>query len=99
MPVLATGVFSDINWTDVMLQLLADGSHAARGFMYPEGIVVFHTASTALFKKTLHGDEKGKHVEAHPKKEKLPRPPKDPSKGGRRIEQIAFLWPERRKAT
>ena len=98
VPVLATGVFSDINWTDVMLQLLADGSHAARGFMNPEGIVIFHAASNFLFKKTLKGDEEGKHAEAHPKKEKAPRPPKDPPKGGRRIEQIAFLWPERRKA-
>jgi hypothetical protein len=28
--------------------------------MRPEGIVVFHTASGALFKKTIEGDEKPK---------------------------------------
>ena len=97
VPVLAIGVFS--SWLVVAaLDRLRDGSLAAPGFKNPEGVVIFHTASNTLFKKTIFGDDEGKHAEAHPKKEKAPRPPKDPSKGGRRIEQIAFLWPERRKA-
>ena len=43
-------------------QLSTGGSVAVPGFMDPEGIVVFHTASGQLFKVTLQGDEvpKGK---------------------------------------
>jgi len=33
------------------------GSMAAPGFMQPEGVVVFHTATNTLFKKTLDNDE------------------------------------------
>ena len=33
------------------------GSFAARGFMKPEGIVVYHTASRVGFKKTIEKDE------------------------------------------
>lgn len=36
------------------------GSQAAPGYMNPEGIVVQHPASEALFKATLEGDEKHK---------------------------------------
>lgn len=40
------------------LRCLRDtGSAAAPGFMRPEGIVVFHTASSQLFKVTLEKDE------------------------------------------
>ena len=40
--------------------LKVGGSSAAKGFMNPEGIVIFHTAANILFKKTLENDEKGK---------------------------------------
>lgn len=33
------------------------GSKAAPGFMKPEGIVIFHTAASTMFKVTLEGDE------------------------------------------
>lgn len=36
------------------------GSYAAPGFRDPEGIVVFHSASSQLFKATIKGDEKPK---------------------------------------
>ncbi len=36
------------------------GSKAAPGFDNPEGVVVFHTANSSLFKVTLEGDEKPK---------------------------------------
>jgi hypothetical protein len=65
--------------------------------MQPEGVVIFHTASGVLFKKTIKGDEEGKHAEAHPPKPRLPRPPKDPSKGGRRIEQLPYEGQDKRK--
>ena len=39
------------------LQMLRDmGSYAAPGFMNPEGIVVYHPASSSSFKFTLDGD-------------------------------------------
>ena len=42
--------------------LRTNGSYAAPGFAKPEGIVVFHTAASVLFKVTLEKDEapKGK---------------------------------------
>lgn len=47
--------------TDVVDGVLDDlklrGSQAAPGFMNPEGVVVFHTAANAMFKKTIHKDE------------------------------------------
>lgn len=38
------------------------GSQAAPGFMKPEGVVVFHTASGALFKKTIERDDEPKSM-------------------------------------
>lgn len=53
VPVLARTAF-DTGHIDHVLDCLATmGSEAAPGFMKPEGIVVFHVASGALFKKTL----------------------------------------------
>jgi len=40
--------------------LAQHGSAAAPGFMRPEGIVVFHSASGILFKATLEKDEEPK---------------------------------------
>lgn len=37
--------------------LRTQGSVAAPGFMKPEGVVIFHSASGSLFKVTLEGDE------------------------------------------
>lgn len=43
---------------DFELDRLADqGSFAAPGFTNPEGVVVYHTASDALFKKTLDAND------------------------------------------
>lgn len=60
VPVLYEGPFDQgaINYHLAGLQM--GGSVAAPGFMDPEGIVVYHTASKALFKKTIKGDEKPK---------------------------------------
>jgi hypothetical protein len=62
VPLLYTGNF-DTNRIDLtLLQLEQGGSIASPGFMKPEGIVIFHSASGTLFKKTIVGDEvpKGK---------------------------------------
>jgi hypothetical protein len=64
VPTLYAGIFS----TQAIEQVLADlkllGSSAAPGFMDPEGIVIFHTASGQLFKKTIVGDEYRKGYQA-----------------------------------
>lgn len=96
VPVLATGLFSSVMVEGAIETLREIGSRAAPGFMDPEGIVIFHSAAGHLYKKTLKGDEEGKHAEAHPPKPKIPRPPKDPSKGGRRIAQLPYEGPDRR---
>ncbi len=97
VPVLFQGIFTQQAVDSTLASLATAGSFAAPGFMDPEGIVLFHTAASALFKKTIKGDEEGKHAEAHPPRPKEPKPPKDPSKGGRRIAQLPFDGPDRRK--
>lgn len=60
VPVLWRGNFDEIDVPAIMERLRTDGSVAAPGFMKPEGIVIFHTASGALFKKTIEKDEQPK---------------------------------------
>ncbi len=55
VPVLATGSADEAVETALTL-LRTSGSVAAPGFMNPEGIVVYHTASRSLFKVTLDAD-------------------------------------------
>jgi hypothetical protein len=57
VPLLYAGVFNDTAVEETLEKLRVGGSVAAPGFMDPEGIVVFHTASRTLFKKTLKNDE------------------------------------------
>jgi hypothetical protein len=76
VPVLYQGPF-DFTAIDAALDDLMCGSLAAPGFMDPEGIMVYHTAANMIFKKTIKGDEEGKHAEAHPKKPKPPKAPRD----------------------
>ena len=42
--------------------LKSNGSFAYPGYMNPEGIIICHTASNYLFKKTFEGDEYGKNL-------------------------------------
>jgi hypothetical protein len=58
VPLLGYGNLSDAY--NMVEALRASGSVAVPGFMRPEGVVVFHTASQRLFKVTLDGDEKPK---------------------------------------
>jgi hypothetical protein len=54
--VLYRGIF-DTNKVDMVLSMLdVLGSQAAPGFMQPEGVVIFHTASEGYFKVTLQDD-------------------------------------------
>jgi len=60
VPVLGHYTF-DTNFIDATLQALKlNGSMASPGFMNPEGIVIFHTATSTMYKKTLQDDEKYK---------------------------------------
>jgi hypothetical protein len=57
VPILYRGLF-DLREVDSCLLLLEQhGSWAVKGFMNPEGVVVFHVAANICFKKTLKHDE------------------------------------------
>jgi hypothetical protein len=53
VPVLHAGAFETIAIEDALEDLRVLGSKAVPGFMDPEGIVVYHAASRASFKKTF----------------------------------------------
>lgn len=57
VPVLYRGTFSQTAINDSVEQLRHFGSVAAPGFMRPEGVVVFHTASKQVYKVLLENDE------------------------------------------
>lgn len=57
VPVLWRGVFDTAAIAGALGDLAINGSVAAPGFMYPEGVVIFHAASGVLFKKTIEKDE------------------------------------------
>jgi RNA ligase len=60
VPVLYTGTFCTEKIKEVMNDLKINGSSFAKGFMNPEGIIIYHTASKQLYKKTFDFDETGK---------------------------------------
>ncbi len=57
MPLLAAGMLSDNLVNDALEKLRIVGSVAAPGFMRPEGIVTYFSASQSLHKTLLEGDE------------------------------------------
>jgi hypothetical protein len=59
VPLLCMVNFDDLCPTAWINELKAHGSYATP-FMNPEGIVIYHTASGALFKKTIENDDKAK---------------------------------------
>lgn len=60
VPVLCTGLFNSEMIGQTLMTLKEFGSKAVPGFMKPEGIVIFHTHGSYLFKKTIENDEKPK---------------------------------------
>lgn len=56
VPVLYEGPYSQLAIQQALDTLRVKGSQAVP-FMNPEGIVVFHTAASTMFKVTLEGDE------------------------------------------
>lgn len=57
VPELYRGVFDTqkIDWA--LHDLKLNGSYASKGFMKPEGIIIFHIAGNIGFKKTIEKDE------------------------------------------
>jgi len=62
VPVLWQGIFDMSEIFAALADLAACGSHAAPGFMRPEGIVIYHAASRMYFKKTLEKDDEPKSL-------------------------------------
>jgi len=60
VPTLWQGNFRDFNAAEWLDLLRTEGSKAAPGFMQPEGIVIFHVPSGALFKAFVENDDKHK---------------------------------------
>lgn len=60
VPVLYSGPNDEEAIADALEGLRTRGSVAAPGFMKPEGIIIFHTASGESFKKTIEKDESPK---------------------------------------
>lgn len=60
VPILCTGPFSTERVNGLVALLATTGSAASPGFMRPEGVVVYHTASNQMFKVTCEHDEKPK---------------------------------------
>jgi hypothetical protein len=56
VPVLYTGLFDTNVINGIVEDLRKNGSVAVPGFMKPEGIIVFHTSNSTLFKITLEND-------------------------------------------
>ena len=57
VPELYRGIFDTHKVDEVLLDLKTNGSYASKGFMKPEGIIVFHIAGNIGFKKTIEKDE------------------------------------------
>lgn len=60
VPVLKVTDQGFVNVDEVMHDLWSGGSVAVPGYRNPEGIVLFHTASGTLYKKTFEHDSQGK---------------------------------------
>lgn len=64
VPVLYAGEFSSDTVDKVVAELKAGGSAAAPGFMQPEGVIVFMTASHHLYKVLAENDDTPKGLAA-----------------------------------
>jgi len=65
VPVLFHGIFTTDACEAAIADLRANGSKAAPGYKFAEGIVVFHTAANSGFKKTLERDDVPKALQTH----------------------------------
>ena len=102
-PILQAGVragtLAHAEWYCIVQELALAGSRAAPGFMYPEGVIVYHTAGGHYYKATCEHDDEPKGARA--KKEHEPKPPRAGGimwTGGRRKgATVGYAGPERRQ--
>lgn len=60
VPILGLHTF-DVGYIDTVMAILKEqGSAAAPGYMNPEGIIIYHTQSKQMYKKTFEMDDTGK---------------------------------------
>lgn len=64
VPVLYEGPFREVSVRAALAELQTFGSRAEPGFMKPEGIITFHTASGQVYKTLIENDELPKGVAA-----------------------------------
>lgn len=64
VPVLYRGLFHEVKAEHMLDRLRAHGSFASPGFLQPEGVVIYHTASGTFFKKTIEKDDQPKSQQA-----------------------------------
>lgn len=67
VPVLYRGIFTTDACEAAIADLRANGSKAAPGYKFAEGIVIFHTHASVGFKKTLERDHEHKTMQQVPK--------------------------------
>ncbi len=60
VPVLYEGMFDTYLIDGLLLTMKEKGSIASKGFMKPEGIVIWHHAARCYFKKTIEKDDEYK---------------------------------------
>jgi hypothetical protein len=60
VPVLWTGMMHRMPLDTILQNFVANGSAAAPGFMDPEGVVIYHSASKTYYKKTVKNDDQPK---------------------------------------
>jgi hypothetical protein len=60
VPILYRGIFDTTKIDEVLNDLKINGSKASKGYMKPEGIVIFHVQGNVGFKKTIENDEQPK---------------------------------------
>jgi hypothetical protein len=60
VPIITRGILGELDLNNILHNLAVYGSHAAPGYMNPEGIVIYHTQGNWLFKKTIKNDNEPK---------------------------------------
>lgn len=60
VPILYQGIFDSVAIEETIAALQRNGSYAKNGFMNPEGIIVWHSATKTYFKRLIENDEVSK---------------------------------------
>lgn len=62
VPILYDGMMSEVAILNCLVKLKNEGSVAAKGFLKPEGVVIYHVQGNLFLKKTIDHDEQPKSV-------------------------------------